>query len=65
MPKRMSCSFDCFKNLVCIAHKPFEIILVSLGLFEHTALAEDLTSLGVQSVHEMIRKERYSQVHEK
>ena len=65
MPKRMSCSFDCFKILVCITHKTFEIILVSSGLFEHMALAEDLTTLGVQSVHEIIRKEMYSQVHEK
>ena len=58
MPKRMFCSFGCFKILVRIAHRPFEIILVSLGLFEHTALAEDLASLGVHNVHEITGKEK-------
>ena len=58
MPKRMSCSSDYFKILVRIAHKAFEIILVYSGLFEHTALAEDLTTLGVHSVHEITGKEK-------
>ena len=58
MPKRMFCSFGCFKILVRIAHRPFEIILVSLGLFENTTLVEDLTTLGVHSVHEITGKEK-------